>query len=137
VRETIEKQDVREIPQDTLLQEVDRFFASGYRLVQICAMKAEGKVELDYSFGKDFDMSTLRFVVAPGESVPSVSHIWRGAFLYENEIQDLYGVTIDNLAVNYGGKFYDVAKPHPFAPAAAKAAIGPSAESAKKPENEA
>jgi ech hydrogenase subunit D len=136
VRETIEKQDVREIPKDKLLVEADRFFVSGYRLVQICAMKADGNIELDYSFGKGFDMTTLRFVVAQGESVPSVSHIWLGAFLYENEIQDLYGVTIDNLAVNYGGKFYDVAKPHPFAPVA-KAAAVPSAAAAKKTENEA
>jgi ech hydrogenase subunit D len=128
MRETIERQEVREIAKDRLLVEADAFFASGCRLVQICALKNEGRIELDYSFGKDFDMTTLRFVVAPGESVPSVSHIWRGAFLYENEIQDLYGVTIDNLAVNYGGAFYDVAKPHPFAPSAAPA---------KKPESEA
>jgi ech hydrogenase subunit D len=129
MRETKEKQEVREIAKDRLLVEADAFFASGYRLVQICALKNGGRVELDYSFGKDFDMTTLRFIVGPGESVPSVSRIWRGAFLYENEIQDLYGVTIDNLAVNYGGAFYDVAKPHPFAPLAAAPA--------KKPESEA
>jgi ech hydrogenase subunit D len=138
MRETIEKQEVREIAKDRLLVEADSFFASGCRLIQICALKNEGRIELDYSFGKDFGMTTLRFIVAPGESVPSVSHIWRGAFLYENDIQDLYGVTIDNLAVNYGGAFYDVAKPHPFAPALAPTPVkAPEAATAKKSEIEA
>lgn len=138
MRETIEKQEVREIPKESLLAEADAFFAKGCRLVQICAVKDGERIELDYSFGKDFEMTTLRFSVAQGEAVPSVSRIWRGAFLYENEIHDLYGVAIDNISVNYGGKFYDIAEPSPFAPAVgAKVTMAPSAAPGQKPESEA
>lgn len=115
MRETIEKQDVRIIQKDMLLAEADHYYADGYRLVHILALNAPEGFELNYSFGKDFVMTTLRFTVGVGEPVPSITHIWRGAYLYENEIHDLYGVPIENLSVNYGGRFYDVAKPHPFA----------------------
>jgi len=85
------------------------------RLVQILAVNSADGVELTWSFAKDFNMVSLRANILNGESVASVTPVWHGAFLYENEIKDLYGVDIRNISVDYRGKFYDVAKEHPFA----------------------
>jgi ech hydrogenase subunit D len=123
VLETIEVQEIKVIPRDRLLEECDALFGTGYRLVQICSLNIPEGFEMNYSFGKDFHMVTIRFSVGFDEAVPSITHIWKGAFLYENEIKDLYGVNIENMAVDYNGKFYDVDGIHPFA--------------AKRPESEA
>jgi ech hydrogenase subunit D len=47
--------------------------------------------------------------VAPGDEVPSVSMIYPNAFLYENEIHDLFGVPIKNITIDYGGRLYQTA----------------------------
>jgi ech hydrogenase subunit D len=115
VRETIEVRELKQIEKANLLEECTRLSAEGFRLVQICAINSSDGVEMSYSFGKEFNMVTLRCNVVTGESVPSVTVVWRGAFLYENEIKDLFGVDIQNISVDYKGNFYNVAKKHPFA----------------------
>lgn len=115
MRETCETQEVQNIAKANLLEECAKLSANGFRLVQICAINADGGVEMSYSFGKEFVLITLRCVVLSGETVPSVTPVWRGAFLYENEIKDLFGVQIENISVDYKGNFYKVAKKHPFA----------------------
>ena len=37
------------------------------------------------------------------------------AFLYENELHDLFGLKIRNIKIDYQGTFYKVAKPAAFA----------------------
>ena len=52
--------------------------------------------------------------MAPDEEVPSISVIYPSAFLYENEIHDLFGVIITNIAVDYQGTLYRTALSTPF-----------------------
>lgn len=115
MRETIEVQEIRTIQKADLLAECAQIASLGMRLVQILAVNSEGGVEMTWSFSKGFNMLSIRCLVGDGESIPSVTPVWRGAYLYENEIKDLYGVDIRNISVDFHGKFYDVAKEHPFA----------------------
>lgn len=112
---TIEIQEIRNIDKVELLAECAKIANAGFRLVQILALNSSDGVELSYSFGREFNMVSLRCNVPSGTAVPSITPVWRGAFLYENEIKDLFGVNIENISVDYHGKFYDVAKEHPFA----------------------
>lgn len=117
MRDTIEVQELKVIQTADLLAECAKTAATGARLVQLLAVStAEGLIEITYSFSKEFYMTSIRIAVKKGEEIPSVTPVWKGAFLYENEIKDLYGVEIQNISVDYNGKFYDVAKEHPFAP---------------------
>ena len=86
-------------PQEMILLEkhdlvgvVAQLFAEGYRLVQIGCSTLPAAYELNYSFDKDYRFKNLRITAAPGEEVPSISVIYPNAFLYENEIHDLFGV---------------------------------------------
>jgi ech hydrogenase subunit D len=133
--ETIETQEIRNVAKDILLAETASLYSQGYRLVQLLALNSENGVEITYSFGNKFHLLGLRCVVGKNETMPSVTSVWKGAFLYENEIKDLYGVRIENISIDYQGKFYNVAKEHPFAgtppkPAPAKPAAPAQAAAA-------
>ena len=93
---------------------VAQLFAEGYRLVQIGCSTLESGYELNYSFDKDYRFKNLRITVAPGEEVPSISVIYPNAFLYENEIHDLFGVPIKNITIDYRGTLYQTAIKTPF-----------------------
>src|SRR5512145_1343852 len=77
---------------------------------------------MNYSFDKDRHFRNLRFTVKPGETVPSIGLIYGNAFLYENEIHDLFGITIENMPIDYHGTLYQTRIRAPFALKEAKPA---------------
>ncbi len=93
---------------------VAELFAEGYRLVQIGCSTLPSAYELTYSFDREYRFRNLRITVAPDEEVPSISVIYPNAFLYENEIHDLFGVVITHIAVDYRGTLYRTALGTPF-----------------------
>lgn len=99
-----------------LLDRVKEFHYAGYRLVQIGCTKTD-VLEINYSFDKDYSFVNLRITIPSTDvEIPSVSPVYWSAFLYENEISDLYGVKIKNMAVDYKGSFYRTTVKFPFNP---------------------
>ena len=109
-----ENQEIVSLPKHDLVGLVARLYAEGYRLVQISCNTLPAAYELNYSFDKDYQFKNLRVTVGPGEEVPSISMIYQNAFLYENEIHDLFGVTVTNISIDYGGTLYRTAIKAPF-----------------------
>lgn len=109
-----EPQEVVPVEKSDLVGIVAELFAEGYRLVQIGCSTLPNAYELSYSFDREYRFKNLRFTVAPGEEVPSISVIYPGAFLYENEIHDLFGVVITHIAIDYRGTLYRTALSTPF-----------------------
>ncbi len=120
----LETQEIISISNKGLLEECAKLAAQEYRLVQILALGTPEGTELTYSFSKEFHMVGLRCSVPKDDSIPSITPSWKGAFLYENEIKDLFGVRIENISIDYKGKFYDIAKEFPFACASRQATTG-------------
>jgi ech hydrogenase subunit D len=58
----------------------------------------------------------LKLEVKEGQEVASISDIVWHAFIYENEMHDLFGVTFKNLALDYGGHFFKTSEPTPWNP---------------------
>ncbi len=111
----VEEQEMVNVDQKELVGAAAELRASGYRLVQIgCTTLADG-YEMNYSFDRDYRFKNLRFTVKPGESVQSISQIYWNAFLYENEIHDLFGIPITNIVIDYQGTLYRTRIPSPFA----------------------
>ena len=46
--------------------------------------------------------------------IMSISNIFEPAFLYENEIVDLFGVKINLISIDYQGQLYRIEKQTPF-----------------------
>jgi ech hydrogenase subunit D len=111
----IEEQEMVSIEKRDLLEMAASLRQSGYRLVQICATTLADCYEMNYSFDKDLKFRNLRFTVLPGETIPSISLIYSYAFLYENEIHDLFGITIEHMTTDFHGTLYKTRIPAPFA----------------------
>ena len=109
-----EQQKIINIQVSQLKEKVKEFKNQGYRLVQISCTRLEN-FELSYSFDKNYEFVYLRFSVAKAEDpIPSVSGIYWCAFLYENELHDLFGLNIKDIVIDYKGQFYTTAIKNPF-----------------------
>jgi ech hydrogenase subunit D len=109
-----EPQEIIPIEKDALLGAVSDLFAQGYRMVQIGCTTLADAYELNYSFDKDYLFKNLRITVQQQDEIQSISVIYPNAFLYENEINDLFGLNIKNISVDYKGAFYRTAIKTPF-----------------------
>lgn len=98
-----------------LLDKVSDLNDQGCRLVQICCSKSGEMLELDYSFDLNYQLVDLKISVSPSDEIDSISAIFPPAFLYENEIESLFGLKVKHKLVDFGGKLYQTAKPTPFA----------------------
>jgi ech hydrogenase subunit D len=83
--------------------------------VQICCSRTGDTFELDYSFDQDYRLIDLKMAVEPDAEISSISAIFSCAFLYENEIEALFGIKILHKAVDFEGKLYRMAEKTPFA----------------------
>jgi ech hydrogenase subunit D len=110
----IENQELITVDEETLSAKVYGFFSEGYRLVQIHCTRLDTGFELNYSFDKDYHFTNMRLTVGSNAEVQSISRIYWNAFLYENEISDLFGVKIKNIVLDYHGGFYQTATKAPF-----------------------
>lgn len=111
-----EEQKIINIEPGELLKKVSEFHSSGYRLAQIGCAKTD-VIEINYSFDKDRSFVNLKVTIpSAGVEIPSVSSVYWSAFLYENEMSDLFGVKIKNIAVDYKGNFYRTSVKWPFNP---------------------
>ncbi|HWH67772.1 MAG TPA: NADH-quinone oxidoreductase subunit C [Candidatus Sulfotelmatobacter sp.] len=120
---------------EVLLDKVQALRQQGYRLVQIGATRLPEQVELNYSFDLDTRLINLRLMLpAPEPRVPSISKIYWAAFLYENELHDLFGLKIEGIVVDFKGNLYKTAVKFPFgttkAPVAKPAPAKPAAPAA-------
>lgn len=103
------------IQPEELLNRAYDLKSSGNRLVQIhCTMLKDGRFEVNYSFDKDMEFTNLRLQIAQDVEVMSISGIFFPAFLYENEIKELFGVKVMNMAVDFNNGLYKKAKATPF-----------------------
>jgi ech hydrogenase subunit D len=100
---------------DALLDSVRELRQSGARLVQIGATRFPNHLELTYSFEVEDTLKNLRLHV-PGDRpwVPSISSVYWCAFLYENEMHDLFNIEVDDLAVDFKGTLYTTSVKFPF-----------------------
>jgi ech hydrogenase subunit D len=110
------KQQFITIRPEVLLERAARFKKEGCRLVQILATRVEEGYELTYSFDKNFFLYHLRFTVPLDGSVMSVTSLFWYAFIWENEIHDLFGLDVRFIApeVDYGGHFFHLAQKTPW-----------------------
>jgi ech hydrogenase subunit D len=119
------------IPVQALLEKVGELRKQEYRLVQIGATRLPEHVELTYSFDRESRLTNLRFQMpAEGARLPSISSIYWCAFLYENELHDLFNVQVDGMAVDFHGHLYEMTVKFPFgstkAPVVKPAPVAPS-----------
>jgi len=107
------------------MTEMDRYAREGWRLLLINTTSvlpgpdgAEGALDMSWSFEKGGKVEHVRRRVTVGEAVPSVSGLFGAAFLYENELHDLFGLELTGLTVDFKGQLYRTSQKVPFSPRA-------------------
>ena len=89
--------------------------ADGWRFVQLMAVNTEEGIDLIYSFMKDGVLQNNKIEhVTKNDAVPSISDDFFAAFVFENEVHDLFGVDIRDIAIDFGGNFYALAQKEPM-----------------------
>ena len=73
-------------------------------------------MELSYSFANDetYQYQTLRIVMEKDTEVSSITAFYPYAFLYENEMKELFGVKIKSIHPDYQNKLYRIKAETPF-----------------------
>ena len=119
--------------------------ADGWRYVQTLCTNTENGIDYTVTFNKDGLLDNFRIKgLTKADVVPSISDLYFSAFVFENEVHDLFGVNISGIVIDFGGKFYDLAMSEPMtviSPAqkaarekAAKVAAAKAAKAAKEAE---
>jgi len=108
-------QNFEPITPDKLLERVRNLKDDGYRFLQLCGITKSDHYQLLYSFDLDHVMLILRMDVKPDEEVESITKEYWPAFIYENEVHDLFGIKFLHNALDYGGNFFTTAEPTPWA----------------------
>lgn len=125
-----------ETPKDELLARGAELKAKGWRFAQCCATRVGEGFEILYTFVDDAtsEVANLRVTVAAGEDVPSVGELFPCAFMFENEMHDLFGINVTGITLDYRGGFYHLHIPAPMATGPERAA---KKDKAAKAEQEA
>ena len=110
------KQNFTPVELSQLLTKVKDLKAEGYRFGQACATVAGDNFEIIYSFDKAYELTNLKLVISQGEEVESITGVYWPAFIYENEMHDLFGIKFENLVLDYNGRFFKVSEPTPWNP---------------------
>jgi ech hydrogenase subunit D len=104
-----------EITINELLDETDKFKKQKQRLIAISATSLEDTLQLSYSFDKDGENTTLRLNLDKDTEIPSITSLYPYAFLYENEIKELFNANISGINLDFGGTLYKVTEKGAFA----------------------
>lgn len=104
--ETVSKQNLEQITA-SLKQE-------GYRLVVVSCTPSGESYDITYTFDKDTHFKHLRINEPEDSEIPSITSVYPGSFVYENEIHDLYGFRFTHLSLDFGGTFIRTSVPYPF-----------------------
>jgi ech hydrogenase subunit D len=108
-------QQFEEITLDSLMEKVQAMKGNGCRLAQIGATTTPEGLEIVYSFARGVAIQNMRLrLPLAGARMPSISSIYWCAFLYENEIHDLFNVEVTDMAVDFKGNFYNTSVKYAF-----------------------
>ncbi len=117
-----EKRDVKrtitEIEPVSVVERAHHMKSAGYRMVEMHCTRLADATEVNYAFDLAGDFQVFRTRIPDGGTLPSVTGIFSCAFLYENEMQDLFGVRVTDLSVDYKGRFYKLRTATPYHPGA-------------------
>ena len=86
---------------------------------------APDQFEITWVFENDKDatLEKIREQVGPADVIPSISEFFGAAFLYENEIRELFGLNVEGINLDLQGQLYKTATKVPFSHAAVKARL--------------
>ena len=108
--------EAKQITPEQLINETQAMFDADYRFVTATCVDEIEQFRIIYSFDRETELVNLEVAIGKQDELPSISGVYLCAFLVENEIKELFGVNISNIAVDLGGRLYMIegTDPHPM-----------------------
>lgn len=94
-------QNLSLIDKEKIVEEVNNMKLYGYRFVSMTCEKEGDSYEIMYHFDCNYEMKHIKIIVNPEDTIKSISSLYPAAFLIENEYQDLFGFTFEDLIIDY------------------------------------
>ncbi len=94
-----------ELELGNLHEKIASLIPRGYRFVTMTAVDAVDHFDIFYHFDLQFELNTFLLKLPKEQSLPSISNVCFAALLAENEIQDLFGITVTDLVIDYKKSF--------------------------------
>ena len=89
----------------------------------------EETFEITWGFARGAEFETIRELIKVGDEVPSISTSFGAAFLYENEMRELFGINVTGINVDLRGAMYKTNTRVPFSHRAVRARLEASGAS--------
>ncbi|MBM4270894.1 MAG: NADH-quinone oxidoreductase subunit C [Deltaproteobacteria bacterium] len=98
-------ESIREINKNEIVSEGKKLLDDGAKFVTAVCNDLDDKLEVSYFFSKNSgtELICLRYKVAKDEEVVSLSGTTLATVLIDNEMKELFGLKIKELAIDYGG----------------------------------
>lgn len=97
--------NLKEIRKEELLAEFKKLHDARARFVTAVCSDLGDRLEVTYYFNMSpgMEMKALRMVVGKDEEVPSTTGIYLTTVLIENEMKELFGLKVKDMAIDFGG----------------------------------
>jgi ech hydrogenase subunit D len=94
-----------QITKNDIVGEGAKLLGAGAKFVTAVCNDLDEKLEVSYFFStnRGIDLTCLRYTVGKDEEVPSLTGTTLSTLLIENEMKELFGLKVKDLAIDYGG----------------------------------
>ena len=98
-------ENLTKIDKSAIVSEGKKLLDAGAKFVTAVCNDLDAQMEVTYFFSSNrgTEMTGLRCTVAKDEEVPSLSGETLSVVLIENELQELFGLKVQGIAIDYGG----------------------------------
>lgn len=98
-------ENIKEINKDDIVSEGKKLLDAGAKFVTAVCSDLDEKLEVTYLFSanRGTELTGLRYKIGKNEEVASLSGTTLATVLIENEMKELFGLKVKDLAIDYGG----------------------------------
>jgi ech hydrogenase subunit D len=94
-----------QITKNDIVGQGKKLLDAGAKFVTAVCNDQDENLEVSYFFStnRGIDLTCLRYTVGKDEEVPSLTGTTLSTLLIENEMKELFGLKVKDLAIDYGG----------------------------------
>ncbi|MEN6317475.1 MAG: NADH-quinone oxidoreductase subunit C [Syntrophaceae bacterium] len=98
-------ENMKEINKNDIVSEGKKLLDGGAKFVTAVCSDLGEKLEVTYLFSstRGTELTCLRYIIGKDEEVASLSGTTLSTVLIENEMKELFGLKVKDLAIDYGG----------------------------------
>lgn len=96
---------IEDAPPEGLLEAVRAYRDRNARFITASCLDRGERFEILYLFDESLKTVAVRTFLPKGQKLPSITGVYLCGFLVENELQDLFGIEVEGLDIDYRGKF--------------------------------